>query len=255
VRHGVVTDMPGTPLEDSHEELLAIALDRTAGEGSRVSALWALSQRRKQGAAGALLALFLDDSDAPAVREEACRVVDQFGATKTVRGPLLRAAEHHPERWARLAAVETLANLYSEKSVPTMLRILENRNEDGRIRSEAAHTIGMAFGVGYARSEVARRLIPHLFDPDTRVRFHVMYALSQCRRERALAPLRLFVNEHTDSGLGYWWDTAREARWAINCIRNRRPGDPDVGMPDDPRYGTDDWEIRPPRRNKQGRRR
>jgi HEAT repeat protein len=250
-----VTHAFDTAAECGAEQLLALALDRSAEAGRRVDALWVLGRRRERAATLPLLGLFLDGSDAPEVREEACRVLDQFGAMSTVRRPLLRVAEHHPARWARLAAVETLANLYSRKSVPTMLRILENRAEDGRLRSEAAHTIGMAFGVGSARSEVVRRLIPHLFDCDTRVRFHVMYALSQCRRNRALAPLRLFVNDHTDSDLGYWWDTAREARWAINCIRNRRRGDPDVGMPDDPRYGTDDWEIRPPRRDKHGRRR
>jgi HEAT repeat protein len=239
-----MSDAP--PPLPTNDKLLAVALDRSQTIGERISALWKIKARNDRGLVACFLRLFEDASESPELRSVAAFQAAYTGPARRVRGALMQAARTEPDLAVRKSAVEAAAHLGTKRVIFPLLDILDDRSETAAIRAEAAHSVGMNLYGGTSR--ISRKLIPHLFDPDPRVRFYTMYALAMCGKKRALPALRTRVNDYTDSG-ALWWSNAQEARWAINTIRLRGRYI-DTGDPEDPIYKTNAWKIRPERRGK-----
>jgi hypothetical protein len=124
-------------LDMSIEAYLSVGEDHTAYHRAIANLM-----RWHGAAAEALVHIFLDKTRPKEVREQAAWPLRQIRGRRA-RRLLTDAALYNPDEWVRVEAVSVLSSYYSDRLTLPMLSILQNRRNSPKLRSEAAHTLGM----------------------------------------------------------------------------------------------------------------
>ncbi|GAB4458460.1 MAG: hypothetical protein OHK0029_19710 [Armatimonadaceae bacterium] len=238
-------------------ELLEGIQDRKWGAEIRVQHIYSLanwktthsslpppSNQETQQAAHLLVNLLTDSTEEAAIREAAAHTMYFFSDEPTILLRILTMIKELREDWLRIPLVNAANNsprLTYSQVADAMITLLKNVKETPALRAEAAHTIGMMYGVR-GPSRIAKALLPSLQDPSLEVRFYTCYALSQLGCRRVIPALMRLTNDFSISEnknyLTGQWSLAQEARWAVACLTARG----NAGDPTDEIYQSPQWQ-------------
>ncbi len=194
----------------SHDDLLALARDRTANTDMRIKAIWLLGRLGAKRAVYALLAA-VGDTDAN-VRRATAQALGELRNKRAVR-PLLAAMVDDDDGEVRVAAAQALGALGDKRASEPLMSVLGNPAEDPRVRGMAAEALA---DLGDRRAVPS--LIVALSDPSPEVRFWAAFALGELGDPLALADLeRLAATD--DAVVPRWGAVSQEAATAIRHIQ------------------------------------
>jgi len=139
--------------------------------------------------------------------------------------PILKLARESLNIETRRAAIHALGWLSDPRAVPLLVRVLENRKEPPKLRSEAAEALATC---GCKSKRAIAALAQALRDQSTQVRFFSAFALGQCAAlggvagEQAVSGLRQLLKDNSaHPGFG---TVANEAASSLRAIRAARRG-------------------------------
>lgn len=165
------------------------------------------------------LVRLLTETEFDGVRCEAAQALYMLGG-KNVFRLTVPVALGHPNRDVREWATYALAmgvDFDTGAASDVLLTIFTRPAEDPLVRAQAAEGLG-----NHVPRRRRRRYAPHLIaalgDPSADVRFWASFALSDLGTNAEIPALEAVLGDRTVSE-GASWSVGREARFAIECIR------------------------------------
>jgi HEAT repeat protein len=197
---------------------------------------------------GQLLALLGNPSEAAKLRGRAAWLLQVLEDKRAIPTLLKIVRDRQADQGLRFTAIQALGALRSKRAVAPLIDILVNRDEDAWVRRIAANALGQLrdprgrdalFRLAKDATEAADvrgdatealanlgdvrsvpMLLDQLEDPSPEVRFWAVFALG-CLAEPDVIPVLERVVA-TDAGVAPgWWSVKKEARDAIQNIKNR----------------------------------
>jgi HEAT repeat protein len=200
-----------------------------------------------------LLVLLRDAKASPELRTEACWLLRVMEERRAIPILIKISQDRHVEILLRREATQALGLLPSKRAVIPLIGILLNTEDDEWVRRMAAHSLGrlddprgrdVLFRVvkdsnvppevrGDATEALTHfqdvravpALIEQLHDPSPEVRFWAVFSLGQLADTDVIPELERIATEDDAVAPG-WWSLRKEARDAIQSIRDRigQPG-------------------------------
>jgi len=179
----------------------------------RASCCWLLGLARHKPSVQLLISAYRS-SDKKLIWE-AGKALAKIGGARVAK-TFARQLRRRNDEERRIVAAWGSGALGTRNAVSPLVKVLGDKRESPRLRSEAAEALGYVSD---------RRAVPHLiratFDDSVQVRFWAAFALGQIADPRALPRLRrLASSDH--SSLSGWHTVSKEAAFAIRQLRLRR---------------------------------
>lgn len=195
-----------------------------------------------------LLALLRDPKASPELRSEACWLLNVLDETRAIPVLIKIVQDRHVEPQLRRAATQALGSLRSKRAVLPLIEILLDGDDDEWVRRLATHSLGrlddprgkdalfrvvkdsnVPEGIRGDATEALTSfqdvrsvptLVEQLRDPSPEVRFWAVFSLGQLADTDVIPELERIIAED-DAVVPGWWSLRKEARDAIQTIKDR----------------------------------
>lgn len=202
--------------------LLALLRDPEASPELRAQACWLLRVLEERRAIPVLIKLAQDRQVGVLVRREATQALGSLPSKRAIRPLVEILLNADDDVWVRGMAAYALGRLNDPRGRDALFRIVKDANVPPQIRGDATEALTYFQDV-----RAVPALVEQLRDPSPEVRFWAVFSLGQLADTDVIPELERIVAEDDAVAPG-WWSLRKEARDAIQSIRDR-VGQTDTG--------------------------
>ena len=195
--------------------LLALLRDPKASPGLRSEACWLLRVLEERRAIPVLIKIAHDRHMEALLRREATQALGSLPSKRAVRPLIEMLLDADDDEWVRRMAAHTLGRLGDPRARDALFRVIKDSNVPPQIRGDATEAL-----TGFHNVRAIPTLVAQLHDPSPEVRFWAVFSLGQLADTDVIPELERLVIEDDAVAPG-WWSLRKEARDAIQSIRDR----------------------------------
>ncbi len=195
--------------------LLVLLRDPGASPESRVQACWLLRALEERRAIPVLIKIVQDRELEAVLRREATQALGILRSKRAVRPLIEILLDPDEDEWVRRLAAHTLGWLNDPRGRDVLFRVIKDPHVPPEIRGDAIEAL-----TGFIDVRAVPTLLEQLRDPSPEIRFWAVFSLGQLADTDVIPELERIAN-HDDAVVPGLWSLRREARDAIQIIRDR----------------------------------
>jgi len=201
--------------EGFSNQLLVLLGDPAASPELRAQACWLLRILEERPAIPILIKIVQDRKLGVLLRREATQALGSLPSKRSVRPLIEILLNADDDEWVRRMAAHSLGRLDDPRGRDVLFRIIKDSHVPPEIRGDATEAL-----TGFHDVRAVPTLLEQLRDPSPEVRFWAIFSLGQVADTDVIPELERIVNEDDAVAPG-WWSLRKEARDAIQVIRDR----------------------------------